>query len=110
MEEISGYKGMWLFVIFDLPVEEKAQRKAYAQFRKLLISEGFSMLQYSVYARYCKSRENCSTYGNRIKPFIPEEGQVRLISITDRQFGDMEIFYGRSKKAAENPPEQLLLF
>ncbi|NPV00520.1 MAG: CRISPR-associated endonuclease Cas2 [Brevinematales bacterium] len=106
----SEYKGMWLFVIFDLPVMEHRQRKAYTTFRRRLLAEGFSMLQYSVYARYTTSRENCQTYANRIKQIIPTEGQVRLIMITDKQFGDMEVFYGRTKKKAEDPPDQLLLF
>ena len=106
----SRYKGMWLFVIFDLPVVEKDQRKAYTRFRNKLLSEGFSMLQFSVYARYSTSRENSLTYTNRIKKIMPEEGQIRLISITDKQFGDMEVYYGRTKNKAEDPPEQLLLF
>lgn len=101
---------MWLFVIFDLPVLEKDQRRAYTRFRKKLIAEGFSMLQYSVYARYSTSRENSETYAKRIKKMIPEEGQVRLVSITDKQFGDMEVYYGRIRNKPEEPPEQLLLF
>ena len=54
---LSGYRGMWLFAMFDLPVTTAKARKRYAQFRKVLIEQGFSMLQYSVYARYCASEE-----------------------------------------------------
>jgi len=49
---------MWLFAMFDLPVTDKALKKAYARFRKLLLSQGFSMLQFSVYARHCVSEES----------------------------------------------------
>ncbi len=44
---------MWLLAMFDLPVTTRKARKRYAEFRKLLLQEGFSMLQFSVYARYC---------------------------------------------------------
>ena len=106
----SRLKGMWLFVIFDLPVVKKKQRKAYSQFRKKLISFGFSMLQYSVYARYCTSRENSVTYTGRIKKDLPGEGQVRFISITDKQFADQDIFYGKKQEKPEDKPQQMLLF
>ena len=101
---------MWLFVIFDLPVVEKQERKAYAKFRQELLAEGFSMLQYSVYARYAVSRENCETYANRIRKIVPAKGEVRLLSVTDKQFSDMEVFYGRKPKKPEEPPDQLMLF
>lgn len=68
------------------------------------------MLQFSVYARYGTSRENAVTYANRVKNIIPREGEVRLISITDKQFGDMEVFYGKSRRNSEEPPDQLMLF
>ena len=44
---------MWLFCFFDLPVKTKAERKAATQFRKLLLGDGFNMLQLSVYIQCC---------------------------------------------------------
>jgi CRISPR-associated protein Cas2 len=107
---LSGYQGMWLFALFDLPVDTKKHRKAYARFRKSLLIEGFSMLQFSVYARYCTGEEASDAFKRRVRTQIPDDGQVRLIAITDRQFGKMEIFCGKTKHPAEQPPDQLLLF
>lgn len=107
---LSGYQGMWLFVLFDLPVDSKKHRKAYSRFRKALIEEGFNMLQFSVYARYCTSEAASDAIRRRVRAEIPEVGQVRLISITDRQFGKMEVFSGKIVVSAEQPPKQLLLF
>lgn len=106
----SGYQAMWLFAMFDLPVDTKAARKRYAQFRKTLIKEGFSMLQFSVYARYCPSEEVATSYKQRIRPMMPPDGQVRLLSVTERQFGRMEVYFGKRRKAVEDPPVQLMLF
>jgi len=71
--EFSEYKGMWLFVLFDLPVESKSQRRQYARFRVALLKLGFTMLQYSVYARYCPSEEIDQSYRKKVKEVIPPE-------------------------------------
>ena len=43
---------MWCVIMFDLPVQTKQERKEAAVFRKLLLDSGFSMIQFSVYAKY----------------------------------------------------------
>ncbi|MBN2473374.1 MAG: CRISPR-associated endonuclease Cas2 [Pirellulales bacterium] len=101
---------MWIFAMFDLPVTTKKARKRYAQFRKLLIEEGFSMMQYSVYARYCAGEDMAHTYRARIRAALPPEGYVRVLAVTDRQFGKMESYVGKSPKPTENAPSQLTLF
>jgi len=68
------------------------------------------MLQFSVYARYCPSEEASEAYRNRVKQALPEEGEVRFLSVTDKQFGKMEVFIGKKRKPAETPPPQLMLF
>jgi len=107
---ISGYRGMWLFALFDLPVETKTQRRQYTKFRKELLKKGFTMLQYSVYARYVASEETGEIIKKQLKPDIPPEGQVRILMVTDKQFGKMEVFYGERREAAEDPPMQLSFF
>lgn len=107
---LSGYRPMWLFVMFDLPVRTREQRREYARFRKLLLREGFSQLQYSVYARYLGSEEVSDSFRARIRTDLPPKGQVRLVSLTDRQFGKMEVYCGKKRTPTESAPEQLLLF
>lgn len=108
--DLSGYRPMWLFAMFDLPVTSPTARRQYAQFRNALLKEGFSMLQFSVYARYCPSEEATEVYRRHIRAILPPEGQVRLLSVTDRQFGKMEVYFGKKRKATEDPPVQLMLF
>ena len=45
---LSGYRLMWVVVMFDLPVIEKAERKAATAFRNSLLDMGFAMSQFSV--------------------------------------------------------------
>jgi CRISPR-associated protein Cas2 len=101
---------MWLFVMFDLPVTTKLDRRRYAQFRKHLISEGFLGLQYSVYARYFESEEATTACRRRVRSKIPEAGRVRLLHVTERQFATMSVLFGKRDDVPEEPPDQLLLF
>lgn len=96
--------------MFDLPVTGKDERREYERFRKALIAQGFMMMQFSVYMRFCASRANCKKYIREIRRILPRDGQVRVLSITDKQFEDMLVYYGRKPVKSESKPEQLLLF
>ena len=106
---ISEYRGMWMFAMFDLPTDTKAARRGYTRFRAALLKDGFEMMRYSVYARYCPSEEASEVHRKRIKKALPQQGEVRVLAVTDRQFGKMDVFRGKKKKATEAPPDQLLL-
>lgn len=110
MERFSEYRIMWVLVFFDLPTETKKERKQYAEFRKKLVNDGFTMFQFSIYLRHCSSSENADVHIKRIKLSLPPVGNVGIICITDKQFGQMEIFSGRKKVEERDTPQQLELF
>lgn len=110
MDRFSEYRIMWVLVFFDLPTETKKERKIYAQFRKRLMMDGFTMFQFSIYLRHCPSAENADVHIKRVKSFLPEVGSVGIMRITDKQFGDMEIFYGKKPSVQQQPVQQLELF
>jgi CRISPR-associated protein Cas2 len=95
---------------FDLPVETKKQRRAYARFRKDLLEDGFSMMQYSVYYRHCASHENAVVHVNRMGKCVPAEGEVRFMVITDKQFSKIRTFVGRARQAMPDAPAQMEMF
>lgn len=107
---LSGYQGMWIFAMFDLPVDNAEAKKHYVTFRKSLLEQGFSMMQYSVYARYCPSEEAADAYRRRVRASLPPDGYVRVLAVTDRQFGKMESYIGKMREKPEKPPAQLELF
>lgn len=92
---------MRILVFFDLPVKEKAARKAAAKFRNFLVKDGFQMLQYSVYTRVCNGYDSVKTHENRVRRNLPENGSVRLLTITEKQYGSMQILLGNFKQADE---------
>ena len=107
---LSGYRAMWIFAMFDLPMDDPDQRREYTRFRKALLKRGFTMLQYSVYAHYVRSEENDQAFRRQVREALPNHGQVRVISITDRQFEKMEVYFGKKRQPVEDPPLQLMLF
>ena len=107
---VSPYQAMWLVALFDLPTDTPAARKAYTNFRKALLKDGFTMLQYSVYARYCPSEEKAKVHRRRVQKALPADGEVRLMSLTDVQYGKMEIFHGKRRRSPEAPPSQVEMF
>jgi CRISPR-associated protein Cas2 len=107
---LNEYRVMWTMVFFDLPTETKKDRKAYAKFRKELMKDGFTMFQFSIYVRHCSSRENKNVHTKRVKNIMPEKGTIGILSITDKQFGLMEIYEGKRKAKGFVEPHQLEFF
>jgi len=106
----SGYRTVWLFAMFDLPTDTKKAVKDYTRFRKNLIKDGVSMVQYSIYVRHCASEENAKVHYQRVENFLPPDGEVRLLQITDKQFERMQVYWGKRRKTTPPSPKQLELF
>lgn len=107
---LSGYQLMWMYVLFDLPVVEKQERKDATAFRNFLLDEGFQMSQYSVYNRLLSGKEAVEKYSRRIFERLPEEGKVDIICITDKQYENILSFVSRKGNSKKKQGDQLLLF
>lgn len=110
IERFSEYRIMWILVFFDLPTETKKDRKIYAQFRKNLMRDGFTMFQFSIYVRHCASKENADVHIRRVKNLLPQVGKVGILCITDKQFGAIQLFSGQRVAEVNAPGQQLELF
>ncbi len=100
---------MWILVLFDLPVLTPVERKEATGFRNLLLDNGFEMSQFSVYQRFCSSKEAAENYIKIIERSLPSGGKVHILMFTDKQYGAMRSFVGR-KKEKKNNPEQYEMF
>ena len=110
MKRLNEYRVMWILVFFDLPTETKKDIKEYTIFRKFLLDDGFTMFQFSIYIRHCASIENAETHIKRVTSRLPEYGKVGIMCITDKQFGNISIFYGKKTAPSYSPGTQLELF
>ncbi len=89
---------MRIFVIFDLPTHTKTDKRNYTKFRKFLLSDGYQMLQFSVYCRIVNGQEGVDKHVARIKAYIPPKGNVRLFKVTEKQYADMMFLVGTPSK------------
>lgn len=107
---LTGYRLMWMVVMFDLPVVEKAERRAASEFRKALLDLGFEMSQFSVYMRFCSSSTQVETYSKRVEASLPEGGKVNILQFTDKQYERIVSFRGKAKQPPAKTPDQFDLF
>lgn len=110
LDRLNQYRILWVLVFFDLPTETSLERKVAASFRKKIMADGFVMFQFSIYVRHCSSRENADVHLKRVKKLLPEKGNIGILTITDKQFGEMEIFIGKKATFPAPMPQQLELF
>ncbi|MCU0434247.1 MAG: CRISPR-associated endonuclease Cas2 [Bacteroidia bacterium] len=110
IKRLSAYRIMWIFVFFDLPTATKKDRHNYARFRRKLQDDGFVMMQFSVYRRFCASGENADVHTKRVFQFLPPKGQISIMRVTDKQYSEIKHFIGKSAQPVPNSPQQLELF
>lgn len=96
--------------MFDLPTDTKTARKRASSFRKFLLEDGFDMMQFSVYSRHVPTLENAEVHIGRVEKKIPPEGEIRVITLTDKQFEKMRTFLGKIRVPNESAPKQLQFF
>jgi CRISPR-associated protein Cas2 len=107
---LTGYRLMWMMVIFDLPVGTSKERRAATRFRNFLLDQGFSMAQFSVYMRFCGGKDQAEVYIKRIERVLPKTGLVQILNFTDRQYETIISFDGRTREPPKKNPQQYTLF
>lgn len=101
---------MWCVIMFDLPVRTSKERKEAASFRKLLLDFGFSMTQFSVYAKYSPTFNSNVSIEKMIRNSLPSCGEVRIFHLTDKQWASAKRIISQKEIRNEEPPDQLVLF
>lgn len=99
---MKSYRNMRLIVFFDLPTETKDDRRNYTKFRKFLLRNGFDMLQFSVYTRFCRNDTDSKKHIKRVKDNKPKTGSVRLLRVTDAQYDEMVLIQGEYTSQEKN--------
>nr|WP_281185676.1 CRISPR-associated endonuclease Cas2 [Staphylococcus schleiferi] len=89
---------MRVMIMFDLPVETKKQRRIYSKFRKRLLENGFLMMQYSIYIKSVANKDAADFSVLQIKQFLPQDGHVRSLIITEKQYEKMQILLGKENQ------------
>ena len=103
-----SYRFMRMLVFFDLPTETEADRQEYRRFRKLLIGNGFLMLQESVYCKLLLNSTAQNAMAELLRRNHPPEGIVQMLTITEKQFAKMEYITGTWSSDVIDSDERLV--
>ena len=107
---LSGYRLMWIFVMFDLPVGTKQQSREATKFREFLLDQGFEMSQFSVYARFCNGKDSYESHLKAIERNLPEKGDIHVLTFTDKQYENIVRFSSQRRQRQRKNPDQLAMF
>lgn len=107
---LSGYRIVWVFVLFDLPVGTKKERKAATKFRHALLDLGFEMTQFSVYLKFCAGKEQGEALARQVEGAMAPSGKVHLVQITDKQYENIRTYRGKKREPAPKTPTSLRFF
>lgn len=100
---------MRVFVLFDLPSVSKKEKRNYVRFRKDLMDDGFIMLQYSIYTRFCRNLQDAKKHVQRVQSFAPRDGNVRIMYVSERQFEEMILVVGERSETEKVVGEDYLV-
>ena len=100
---------MRVIVFFDLPVETTENRRDYSRFRRMLVKNGFIMLQESVYCRMALNQNAAIAISSTIKRHKPPKGLVQILVVTERQFSKMEYVVGEFESDVISDDRRLII-
>lgn len=89
---------MRILILFDLPSISSKEKKAYRHFRNFIMDDGFEMMQLSVYTRFCRNAVDAQKHIARILLIAPADGNVRIITVTEKQYEDMILVIGHKSE------------
>ena len=100
---------MRIIVFFDLPILTKKNIREYTKFRKYLISQGFIMIQKSVYSKIALNGTASNAVIDNLKKNLPEVGLVQILVITEKQYQSMEFLVGEGQKETIDTQQRLII-
>ena len=100
---------MRILLFFDLPVETPADRRNYRVFHRVLIKNGFVMLQKSVYGKLMTTPSVENSVKRLIRENKPPTGCVQILTVTEKQFSHMEFVVGAAQNEVIDSEERLVV-
>lgn len=100
---------MRTIVFFDLPNIYSRDKRNYLLFRKFLLTEGFIMLQESVYSKICLNSQQMQYLIDRVRKNAPKKGLIQLLNVTEKQYAQIEYIIGDSDTKIINNEDRLIV-
>ena len=100
---------MRTMVFFDLPNIYSRDRRNYQLFRKFLLSEGFIMMQESVYSKIMLNSQQTKLLIERIRKKAPKKGLIQVLTITEKQYSQIEYIIGSNNSKIIDSEDRLIV-
>lgn len=100
---------MRTMVFFDLPNIYAKDKRSYLLFRRFLINEGFIMMQESVYSKIVMNSQQSTLLIDRLKKNAPKKGLIQVLTITEKQYAQIEFIVGESNSKIINNEDRLVV-
>ena len=95
--------------MFDLPTDTSVHRKAYRDFRKFLLVNGFIVLQESVYVKLVLNGTSVRLLEKQLRKHKPADGNICLLTVTEKQYSKMEILTGEVQSEVLDTTERVIV-
>ena len=100
---------MRVIVFFDLPITTIQGIRAYTKFRRFLLKDGFIMMQESVYSKLAQNQLAANSLISHIRKNSPDEGLIQILTVTEKQYSNMEMIIGNKKDDVINSSERMII-
>lgn len=100
---------MRVVVFFDLPTETAEERRDYRRFRAALLKNGFFMMQESVYSKIILNNTAANVIKETVRKFKTGKGLIQMLTVTERQFENMEFVLGKKQSTVVDTAERLVV-
>lgn len=100
---------MRMMIFFDLPTITQVDRREYRKFRKFLISEGFIMMQESVYSKILLNSTAINGMRKKVEKNKPKKGLVQALVITEKQFASIAYIVGKDTSKIRSDDSRIVI-
>ena len=100
---------MRTMVFFDLPNIYAKDKRNYLLFRKYLLSEGFIMMQESVYSKIVMNSQQSILLIDRLRKKAPKKGLIQVLTITEKQYSQIEYIIGEQNNKIIDSEDRLIV-
>lgn len=104
-----SYRYMRIILFFDLPSITNNDKKIYRKFHSFLEHEGFIQMQESVYVKLALNTSISKAIVQKVKKNAPKHGLVQVLTITEKQYSQIEFIVGEHHSAQFESEERLII-
>ncbi len=94
MNNYNPREFMRILLMYDLPSISSFDHHQYSKFHRFIVKNGYDMINFSVYVKVTKSLFEANKQITYLKKNLPNQGNIRVLTLTNKQYENMLILQG----------------